>query len=381
MQNDPEDKAREIYDMGNIYRKATITIAASNSASAHLGFLDAKPQISGITLPFRLPDSTLGEVVVIPCRKADRTAFDWPLYSRGWAYQEYLLSPRLLVFGFGEVWWQCQSQALEPLFSSPFHDRVYMETILPPRLPSELFNSDFNNNGKPTEKHKLRYAKHRDLWWKIVSIYCHRSLSILEDRLPAIAGIAAYLQSVWEDTYLAGLWRNYLVESLAWYSTREREQGGDDLPFESAYIAPSWSWVSVQAPVNLRDQFIVDCEVRECLVEPLDARAALGKVKSGSLTLFAEIIDKPRTVHVFWDHRHESWARLRKGVVYLKLGYPRKRPRMGAQDFAPSRWGPAIGLVLSPDKKGKFRRLGLFSETDEKKQVWNSAERREVAII
>jgi hypothetical protein len=57
-------------------------------------------------------------------------------------------------------------------------------------------------------------------WEAIVEDYSGRELLIPEGRLPAIAGIAIELEKLWEEIYLAGLWRKYLVKYLAWERVR-----------------------------------------------------------------------------------------------------------------------------------------------------------------
>jgi hypothetical protein len=57
-------------------------------------------------------------------------------------------------------------------------------------------------------------------WEAIVEDYSGRELLIPEGRLPAIAGIASELEKLWEEIYLAGLWRKYLVKYLAWERVR-----------------------------------------------------------------------------------------------------------------------------------------------------------------
>ncbi|KAE8422969.1 hypothetical protein BDV36DRAFT_244395, partial [Aspergillus pseudocaelatus] len=63
------------------------------------------------------------------------------------------------------------------------------------------------------------------------------------DKLPAMSGIAKEYAKVLGNAYVAGLWREFLVDELAW------------LPWEqctaaSEYRAPSWSWASVDGPVG-----------------------------------------------------------------------------------------------------------------------------------
>ena len=54
-----------------------------------------------------------------------------------------------------------------------------------------------------------------------------------------------HLDSHVEDTYLAGLWRQNLINELAWRTTL-----GTNLPV--GYRAPSWSWAALESPIAWR---------------------------------------------------------------------------------------------------------------------------------
>jgi hypothetical protein len=104
-QDNPADMMIHMPNMGNIYKNSTITIVASEAQSAHSGFLGTLKYPPTVPLPFLLPDGS-EETVLLSYHKAK-----WPakghLDTRGWTLQESLLSPRLIIFGYSEVRWQC----------------------------------------------------------------------------------------------------------------------------------------------------------------------------------------------------------------------------------------------------------------------------------
>jgi len=104
LQDSTADKHSEISNMGAIYKNSTLTIAVSNSDNVHKGFLKTPFDLDGVKLPFRLPDSTLGSIKLIA--ESNLLAHRYkggPLSKRGWALQEFLLSPRVILFGAGDV--------------------------------------------------------------------------------------------------------------------------------------------------------------------------------------------------------------------------------------------------------------------------------------
>lgn len=66
--------------------------------------------------------------------------------------------------------------------------------------------------------------------------YGPRKLTRASDKLPAISGIASLYEENIGGEYLAGLWKNNLIEGLAWQSLGWRRV--------SEKRAPSWSWAS-----------------------------------------------------------------------------------------------------------------------------------------
>jgi hypothetical protein len=278
IQDDKIDQATEIRDMGAIYKQATLTIAAMSSENAYRGFIKKSVAERGSLFPFLLPNGTFGRIeLVVP-----DLYIEYPLQkleTRAWAFQEFLLSPRLLLFDQREVFWQCQFPGgRTPLLNtsnSYASSRSY-------RLPDDIFCNVAARKKDPlsdlTEK-----AQHH-IWKMIVSDYSRRHVQFEKDRFHAIAGIVNELQDFWQDTYLAGFWKKPLVHHFAWYR-RNREIKSELMEMPS-YDAPSWSWLSVNCPVVIyAEKISPDAEVIDCTVEPKDATLPEGPLRSGTLTI------------------------------------------------------------------------------------------------
>ena len=72
-------------------------------------------------------------------------------------------------------------------------------------------------------------------------------MSLPEDKLPAISGLAIELAGAIQDEYVAGLWCNDILRGLMWSTW----------PFlhvkkPEVWRAPSWSWASVNNAVTYR---------------------------------------------------------------------------------------------------------------------------------
>jgi len=106
----------------------------------------------------------------------------------------------------------------------------------------------------------MTQKQQHELWSEIANQYSRRHLTDLEDRLKAIAGVANELSQLWGDSFMFGLWKNYLVQQLLWEPL---------LPVAAARQqrrsprAPSWSWASLDIGMFFARNFTAiaeDCD-------------------------------------------------------------------------------------------------------------------------
>ncbi|TVY57671.1 hypothetical protein LSUE1_G010308, partial [Lachnellula suecica] len=200
IQDDPADVTRELAQMSRIYSQATVTIAASRAETVEDGFLqprqvNVEPGVSfdlpcSFKLPYRCPNGELGSIYLAPLK----TTVPEPLDARAWAFQERMLSPRILEYGSRQVRWLCAHSDCQASCSDgwiPVSDEHRKESLLV-------------DNAVP--------------WTTIVGSYTRRKLALQTDRPLAIAGIAEafHEHSHENDTYLAGLWSSSLATDLLW---------------------------------------------------------------------------------------------------------------------------------------------------------------------
>jgi hypothetical protein len=148
----------------------------------------------------------------------------------------------------------------------------------------------------------------RQMWREIVNSYSVRKLTRIEDKLPALSGIAELLKEASGDTYAAGLWRRSLPFDLLWRCNQSGE-------LQSKKIrSPSWSWISVDGAVkwpvsqnpneeqplkNISSTTYFEYgadRVEICEVEcELDGKDAYGRVRKGKIKLKTRLA--PATIH------------------------------------------------------------------------------------
>ncbi|KAI1422805.1 HET-domain-containing protein [Xylaria sp. FL1777] len=255
VQDDEDDKKREIGRMSAIYQNSLVTIAAATSSSVHESFLRSRSSFntkySACDAPFILdPEDSGGSdnpntITIVPVHAHRSNSF--PLNQRGWAFQESLLPPRLLVFGDLEPFVRCRTKnVIHKSFScieyglSAGHSRRILDT------PGSIqdYASGLITDGKRGNLDSL--------WREIVEQYTLRELSVLEDRPYAINGIVDLLSEVLRDECHFGVWRSCPVLCLLWKAE----------PVQRTTVVlphlPTWSWMSITGPVDLEATVYLD---------------------------------------------------------------------------------------------------------------------------
>jgi hypothetical protein len=249
IQDNPDDKDREIRKMGDYYKSSVVTIAAATASTVTGGFLHPRTPPPACELPLYLPNEPPGKICAVIKIFNDRPKE--PLHTRAWALQEFLLSPRLLIFGTREAVWQCQSVIAPVLPSHVSYNHRWPCDRLPtiPNIPGQQVTA--------TILDEREVGRRFFIWQSIVKDYTSRKLTLSEDRLPAIEGIARELEKAWNDTYIAGMWRNQLLWWLLWKSD-------SNVRIADRLKTPSWSWAAVEGKITYHwfGQVVDSAEIR-----------------------------------------------------------------------------------------------------------------------
>lgn len=242
IQDDPSDKLREIDNMRNIYRNATLTIAADNSGSVNDGFLRDRQFSFPAFASFRYSDAEGNSLGCFMLSEPfhDRN-YGSALDHRGWALQELIISPRTSHFGRQQLFWNCQTRfcsEAEPTLAHTMHTE--RKPSLYPNIKSFFLGAYARDNYITTSLrvspvHRSNWMLER--WYSIVEDYEKRLLSDGDDLFPAIAGLAEEIERQTGLTYLAGLWEEDIHQGLLWISFRA-------VNAPMLYRAPSWSWAA-----------------------------------------------------------------------------------------------------------------------------------------
>ncbi|CZR65411.1 uncharacterized protein PAC_15311 [Phialocephala subalpina] len=160
-----------------------------------------------------------------------------PLHQRAWVLQETVLSPRRIDFMSSQILWSCRTlaEAEASLQEVPYSSPIVaggrdLFRIPKGTVPSHPDLDNTNSTVRPLS-----------FWYRALWSYCSRGITVHEDFLPAIAGVA---QAVAERTgyhYKCGLWLEDLHRGLLWQATSSINRA-------KRTSSPSWSWASAQPP-------------------------------------------------------------------------------------------------------------------------------------
>ncbi|OIW24848.1 HET-domain-containing protein [Coniochaeta ligniaria NRRL 30616] len=314
IQDSEADCQRETAMMGDIYSNSYLTIAAVSSPSSKVPFLHGQeetynakpvrfygPRLNRITRDFLgfsgLRKTSVARLVSHDTLYARRTlrsaapaenSASWsapqgisdnvqgPLSKRAWTLQERALASRVVHFTAEGTRFEC-----------PTHFKAEDGHVSAPGYIGLLRELEA---GSSSDERVLLRTKLQRLWRLMLSDYTQRGITRRSDLLPALSGLAARMQELHGAEYLAGLWRDRLLEDLCWTTQDAKWNRAPRVRADETSV-PSWSWVSIAHPsiypiINERGQFVPHCELVRCTVNLTKSQwNKFGQVISGELVL------------------------------------------------------------------------------------------------
>jgi len=283
--------------MSSIYKDAYLTIAATSAENHESGFLTDR-KITQI--PMEIPPgrrAPMGLQVREVVHSEASVYVPEPLDTKAWAFQERLISQRIIFFGSSEMSWECSSSTWTESGNASHRDVVGAASS------RDLYHSTLcTTTGSLSSDSRTEDSARSKIytWWctTIVPAYTKLRLTKEEDKLPALSAIAATIQLNTKDIYLAGLWKSHLLLCLVW-----RSSSGGYWPepgrLSSKYVAPSWSWASITTTAISGEKEVANKYVT---MKVLDARCDViglnptGKVQSGFIRLSSRWV--PATMRI-----------------------------------------------------------------------------------
>lgn len=196
--------------------------------------------------------------------------------SRGWTYQERLLSTRLLIFTDAQVYFECH-QACQ------FREDIHMDDGSAVMAPSDV-RYHLNLHDGPLF----------DIYATAVAEYTYRELTSQEDKLRAFGAVLNILVEAFRGPFLFGLPSTVFDVGLLWVPKGACARSNDKFP--------SWSWAGWDGPVEfaMGDSMTNLCE---CTVGQVDIET------SRKVRLCSRISRLARTQTQWTEKRGEVWRR------------------------------------------------------------------------
>lgn len=214
IQDDGDDWEKEWAKMSDVFTFSTLTLAATAAKDDSQGlfrFIDPPP-----VLEFTDAKGRSRNMIVYESRltSLSREVNKASLTNRAWAYQERLLSPRVLHFCNGFLVFECMHETIT-------EDGYYSQSSSQPKIERMRALSELSETGLAAK------------WRSMVQAFSWMHLTFERDRLPAIAGLAQQMARYRKDEYIGGLWSRSLLEDLAWRKPQRMNKRSS---------APTWSW-------------------------------------------------------------------------------------------------------------------------------------------
>lgn len=245
-QDDSPAKQSQLNAMGNIYARAYFTLVATQNDDAADGLyghrrVSADRQIGYRPQPVSSEEGMAASILLD--QSMDLMKTKW--YSRGWTFQEYLLSRRRVVFHNDTVNWECSC-------ASWCEGRDPPTIVYPPNLHlAQTETVRIEANAPATD-----FAQECLLWpnmfryARLVSLFNRRNLTYPEDVFDAFAGVLSHLSRSFPGGFISGLPQMCFDAALLWQPwtvmSRRRSVGRP----ASHAVLPSWSWAGWTGNMN-----------------------------------------------------------------------------------------------------------------------------------
>ncbi|KAI0597392.1 heterokaryon incompatibility protein-domain-containing protein [Biscogniauxia sp. FL1348] len=282
VQDDPEDQKTQIAAMDQIYSRAYLTIVAAGGEHANSGLPGIHPGSRHVLQHSAMYSESLNLVSILPDASTAADGCKWN--TRGWTYQERVLSHRCLIFVNDTVYFQCNKAVWGEDYRAEYPDLVQC---------ASMYNYSLSRSWKQPQMHKKDTYRisHVDTssffaeYCKVVAEYTSRDMTYASDRINGVSGILTELTRRSQVRFVSGHpEREFFHASLLWQPMQALRRvpvnPASDMP-----LFPSWTWagwiggVAFIAPSDFNghqplgpgEQRTVSCsEIEICYRGPVD---------------------------------------------------------------------------------------------------------------
>ncbi|RYC63105.1 hypothetical protein CHU98_g3119 [Xylaria longipes] len=259
IQGDAQDFREEISRMGAIYANSLLTIAAADSIDSSVGCHRPRyPLYREDCLMWQDENHLIyfGQHS-LACSASLHRRETLTLDSRAWAYQERMMAPRTLRFTEDELIWECRESqmcqrctddairnpTMKVRTKAPNHKELFSSLQQGLGGDSSSFIRLFGLKSTSLQDSSISF-RFQTFWRQVVIDYSRTNLSHDQDKLSALAGIAAVPQEQIQYQASFGLWHPFFLDELLWSVNSESRR------YNSLEKFPSWSWIGIDGGVH-----------------------------------------------------------------------------------------------------------------------------------
>jgi hypothetical protein len=254
VQDSLDDWATESSKMAQVYGNASLTISADLASDSDFGILHPRNNMTSHHF------GTQNELCLQTRGEGWAAIPQMPLTRRGWAFQERILSSRVLHFLQEQIAWECNTTVyLEEHYARQLgHSMHFSKHNLTWALnqpPKSEKNQGSLHKSSVTVINNEKYVhavnpsgKIMDLdtrvtnWNICVSELAVRHFTKDSDKLPSLSGLASAMEVPELGEYLVGIWEKSPFLSMAWFARWPQAP-------PTPYRAPSWSWAATMGQI------------------------------------------------------------------------------------------------------------------------------------
>ncbi|GAB1314601.1 hypothetical protein MFIFM68171_04811 [Madurella fahalii] len=412
IQDNPADWQEQATAMTAIYQGCSLNIAVADSQSCDAG-ATRTPQRNSVRLGTASSSSSTqgsnAEVVVVcePKFPSDYSPDSSLLSTRGWVFQETLVSIATLFVCHHSLYWDCCSRScrqgvkhdlLVPISGSgmaKFETPKGSWASNVRRLSQITSSAASAASAASTQGERVRpkmRAPANPLWalYPWVSQVSERRLTVPKDKLPVLSGLVSRMVAATGATYVAGLWKEDIVLGLLWHVERgsPSERHNDR--------APPWSWASVDGrvkwlwcvSVNAKNPAVAalganGLEVLDVVVDEVFP-GSFGEVRGGRITAIGTLYDKTQLagqLSCFWDEKHKVANGPQPKRYFLQITYIEAQwVSIGKPEGA--FWHTFLIIERTDGKReNEFRRVGYAHDQDKWSAQYGSGERKQITLV
>ncbi|KAI1768407.1 heterokaryon incompatibility protein-domain-containing protein [Hypoxylon sp. FL1150] len=250
VQDSNDDKAQQIRIMDGIYSRAHLTIVAAAGAHADAGIPGLKPNTRSLPQRTLRVSDDLTLVALHP--DSHRSAAATPWSTRGWTYQERLLSRRCLFsLPDGAVSFQCA----KAVWGEDYRAETPQLARCVPMMDVSL-NRSWMDPGNMKERGsatvRTRQTPYLHEYSRLVEEYTGRNMTFASDRLLGTNGVLDVLQREFGLCFIQGLPEAIIHMALLWQPRNKLKRVPKD-EHTNLPLFPSWSWGGWIGPVGYDD--------------------------------------------------------------------------------------------------------------------------------